>query len=53
MDKELTFDDLELSPEIMDSLKAMGISGRHASLLATHHSLEDRIAALERLQMGI
>ncbi len=43
-----------LQPGVLpDSLKAMGISGRHTSLLATHPSLEDRIAALERLQMGI
>ena len=43
-----------LQPGVLpDSLKAMGISGRHASLLATHPSLEDRIAALERLQLGI
>lgn len=33
-----------------DSLKAMGISGRSMrSLLSTHPSLEDRIAALQRL----
>ena len=36
-----------------DSLKALGISGKHASLFSTHPSLEDRIAALERLQRGI
>ncbi len=43
-----------LQPGILpDSLKAMGISGRHASLLSTHPSLEDRIAALERLQLGL
>ena len=43
-----------LQPGVLpDSLKAMGISGRHASLLSTHPSLEDRISALERLQMGI
>ena len=36
-----------------DSLKAMGISGKHASLFATHPSLEDRIAALEKLQLGL
>ena len=36
-----------------NSLKALGISGKHASLFSTHPSLEDRIAALERLQRGI
>ena len=36
-----------------DSLKALGISGKHASLFSTHPSLEDRIEALERLQRGI
>ena len=43
-----------LQPGILpDSLKAMGISGKHASLFATHPSLEDRIAALEKLQLGL
>lgn len=43
-----------LQPGILpDSIKAMGITGKHASLFATHPSLEDRIAALERLQRGI
>ncbi len=43
-----------LRPGILpDSLKAMGISGSHASLFSTHPSIEDRIAALERLQRGI
>ena len=43
-----------LQPGVLpDSLKAMGISGKHASLFATHPSLEDRIAALERLQLGL
>ena len=42
-----------LQPGILpDSLKAMGISGRHASLFATHPSLEDRIEALQKLQLG-
>ena len=42
-----------LQPGVLpDSLKAMGISGRHASLFSTHPSLEDRIAALERFQTG-
>ena len=36
-----------------DSLKAMGIAGKHASIFATHPSMEDRIEALERLQRGI
>ena len=36
-----------------DSLKAMGISGKRGSLFATHPSIEDRVAALERLQRGI
>ena len=43
-----------LEPGILpDSIKAFGISGKHASLFATHPSLEDRIEALERLQRGI
>ncbi len=43
-----------LQPGILpDSIKAMGISGKHASIFATHPSLEDRIEALERLQRGI
>ena len=43
-----------LQPGVLpDSLKAMGISGKHASLLATHPSLEDRIQALQNYQMGI
>jgi heat shock protein HtpX len=43
-----------LEPGILpDSIKAMGIAGKHASLFATHPSLEDRIEALERLQRGI
>ena len=43
-----------LQPGVLpDSLKAMGISGKHTSLFATHPSLEDRIAALEKLQLGL
>ena len=43
-----------LQPGVLpDSLKTMGISGKHASLFATHPSLEDRIAALEKLQLGL
>lgn len=43
-----------LRPGILpDSLKAMGIGGTRASLFATHPSIEDRVAALERLQRGI
>ena len=43
-----------LQPGVLpDSLKAMGISGKHASLFATHPALEDRIAALEKLQLGL
>ena len=43
-----------LQPGILpDSIKAMGIADKHASLFATHPSLEDRIEALERLQRGI
>ena len=43
-----------LEPGVLpDSIKAMGIAGKHASLFATHPSLEDRIEALERLQRGI
>ena len=39
-----------LKPGVLpDSLKAFGISGRHASLFASHPSLEDRIAALMNL----
>ena len=34
-------------------VKALGISGRRASVFATHPSIEDRVAALERLQRGI
>lgn len=43
-----------LRPGILpESLKAMGISGKRASLFATHPSIDDRVAALERLQRGI
>ena len=43
-----------LRPGILpDSLRAMGINGRKASLFATHPSIDDRVAALERLQRGI
>lgn len=44
-----------LQPGVLpDSLKAFGaLGGRRASLFATHPALEDRIAALERLQKGI
>ena len=43
-----------LEPGVLpDSIKAMGIAGKHASIFATHPSLEDRIEALERLQRGI
>lgn len=43
-----------LQPGVLpDSIKAFGISGKHASIFATHPSLEDRIEALERLQRGI
>ena len=39
-----------LQPGVLpDSLKAFGISGGKSSLFATHPSLEDRIAALQRL----
>lgn len=42
-----------LQPGVLpDSLKAMGINGTKASLFASHPSLEDRIAALQKLQMG-
>lgn len=41
-----------LQPGVLpDSLKAMGINGGHASLLASHPSLEDRIAALQNLSV--
>ena len=43
-----------LRPGILpESLKALGISGRRASVFATHPSIEDRVTALERLQRGI
>ena len=43
-----------LQPGILpDSIKALGIGGRKASVFATHPSIEDRVAALERLQRGI
>ena len=43
-----------LEPGILpDSIKALGISGKHASLFSTHPSLEDRIEALERIQRGV
>ena len=43
-----------LEPGVLpDSIKAMGIAGKHASIFATHPSMEDRIEALERLQRGI
>ena len=43
-----------LRPGILpDSLRAMGINGRKASLFATHPSIDDRVTALERLQRGI
>jgi len=43
-----------LRPGVLpDSLKAMGIAGKHASLFSTHPSIEDRVAALERLQRGV
>lgn len=43
-----------LRPGILpESIKALGISGRKASVFATHPSIEDRVAALERLQRGI
>ncbi len=39
-----------LQPGVLpDSLKAFGISGKHASLFASHPSLEDRINALMNL----
>ena len=39
-----------LQPGVLpDSLSALAISGKHASLFATHPSLEDRIAALQNL----
>ena len=42
-----------LRPGVLpDSLRAMGITGSHTSLFSTHPSIEDRIAALERLQQG-
>ena len=39
-----------LQPGVLpDSLRAFGISGKHASLFASHPSLEDRIDALMNL----
>ena len=41
-----------LRPGVLpDSLKAFGISGKKTSLFATHPSLDDRIAALQKLTM--
>jgi len=43
-----------LRPGVLpESLRAMGINGNHASLFSTHPSIEDRVAALERLQRAI
>ena len=44
-----------LQPGVLpDSLKAMGIDGRRrASIFATHPSLEDRIAALQKFNRGV
>ena len=43
-----------LQPGILpDSIKALGIDGRRASLFATHPAIEDRIAALQNLQLGV
>lgn len=42
-----------LQPGVLpNSLKAFGISGKRASLFSSHPSIEDRIAALERMQIG-
>ena len=42
-----------LQPGVLpNSLKAFGISGKRASLFSSHPSIEDRIAALQRLQSG-
>ncbi len=42
-----------LAPGVLpDSLKAMGIDGRRASLFASHPSLEDRIQALQNRLIG-
>ena len=43
-----------LQPGVLpDSLKAFGIAGKRASLFATHPSIEDRIASLEKIQRGL
>ena len=43
-----------LQPGVLpDSIKAFGISGGMRTLFSTHPALEDRIAALERLQRGL
>lgn len=42
-----------LQPGVLpNSLKAFGISGKRASLFSSHPSIEDRIAALERMRIG-
>ena len=42
-----------LQPGVLpNSLKAFGISGKRASLFSSHPSIEDRIAALECMQIG-
>lgn len=42
-----------LQPGVLpNSLKAFGISGKRASLFSSHPSIEDRIAALQRIQYG-
>lgn len=42
-----------LQPGVLpNSLKAFGVSGKSASLFSSHPSVEDRIAALERLRGG-
>lgn len=43
-----------LTPGVLpDSLKAFGISGKHASLFSSHPSLEDRIDALTNLAPSV
>jgi Zn-dependent protease with chaperone function len=40
--------------ELPQSLRAFGIGGKSStSIWATHPSIEDRVAALEKLRMGI
>ncbi|MBR6959602.1 MAG: DEAD/DEAH box helicase [Clostridiales bacterium] len=52
MDKELTFDDLELSPEIMDSLKAMGVRRPTTVQQKTIPLLMDNMSVIAKAPTG-